>query len=38
MRGWSNASPSQPSRDLGTSRRSAQPCLLTFKSNYVADI
>src|SRR5229473_1369914 len=32
-RGWSNASPSQPSRDLGTGRRPAQPCLVTFKSN-----
>src|SRR5882762_7352728 len=38
MRGWSNASPSQPSRNFGTCRRPARPCLLTFKSNYVADI
>src|SRR5258708_37152238 len=37
-REWSNASASQPSRDLGTGRRPAQPCPLTFKSNDPADL
>src|SRR6266446_4549902 len=34
----SNASASQPSRDLGTGRPPAQPCPLTFKSNDPADL
>src|SRR5258708_3587393 len=37
-REWSNASASQPSCDLGTGRRPAQPCPLTFKSNDPADL